>query len=85
MRSCAPFRCPRLVHFLDGALASNIVIDTSAVATDTVQYVATDPTGLAATSTRTVIIEALAPPPPIVTASSTPETMSSNTATSPVQ
>jgi hypothetical protein len=43
--------------FLNGALVSDIVLDTSAVATDTVQYVATDPNGLPATSTRTVLIE----------------------------
>jgi hypothetical protein len=44
--------------FLNGKLVSDIVLDTSAAATDTVQYVATDPTGLTATSTRTVIVEA---------------------------
>jgi hypothetical protein len=43
--------------FLNGALVSDIVIDTSEVATDTVDYVATDPTGLTATSTRTILIE----------------------------
>jgi hypothetical protein len=43
-----------LKYFLNGALVSNIVIDTSEAATDTIQYVATDPTGLTATSTRTV-------------------------------
>ena len=32
-------------------------IDTSAAATDTIDYVATDQSGLAATSTRTVIVE----------------------------
>ena len=32
--------------------------DTSEVTTDTIDYVATDSTGLAATSTRTIIIEA---------------------------
>jgi hypothetical protein len=37
---------------------SNNVIDTSRVATDTIDYVATDDTGNAATSTRTVLIEA---------------------------
>jgi hypothetical protein len=42
--------------FLNGQLVSNIVIDTSAGATDTIDYVATDPSGLTATSTRTVII-----------------------------
>jgi Chaperone of endosialidase/Domain of unknown function (DUF5011) len=44
--------------FLNGTLVSNIVLDTSQVATDTIDYVATDTSGLTATSTRTVIIEA---------------------------
>ena len=44
--------------FLNGTLVSNIVIDTSQVATDTIDYVATDSAGLTATSTRTVLIEA---------------------------
>ena len=44
--------------FLNGTLVSNIDIDTSEAATDTVQYVATDTDGLTATSTRTVLIEA---------------------------
>jgi hypothetical protein len=43
--------------FLNGRLVSNIIIDTSTVATDTIDYVATDQSGLAATSTRTVVIE----------------------------
>ena len=43
--------------FLNGQLVSNILVDTSAVATDTIDYVATDSAGNAATSTRTVIIE----------------------------
>ena len=43
--------------FLNGTLVSNIVIDTSSVATDTIDYVATDRWGNAATSTRTVIVE----------------------------
>jgi hypothetical protein len=47
--------------FLNGALVSNIVIDTSAVATDTIDYVVTDANGFAATSTRTVVVEAQAP------------------------
>jgi hypothetical protein len=42
--------------FLNGQLTSNIVIDTSTVATDTIDYVATDSAGNTATSTRTVII-----------------------------
>lgn len=44
--------------FLNGALTSNIVVDTSAVATDTIDYAVTDQNGLASTSTRTVIIQA---------------------------
>jgi hypothetical protein len=68
--------------FLNGTLTSDIVIDTSQVATDTVQYVATDPSGLTSTSTRTVIIEpALTPSPlpPSAAASSTPEATASST------
>jgi hypothetical protein len=44
--------------FLDGTLVSNILIDTTQVATDTIDYVATDTWGNTATSTRTVIIDA---------------------------
>ena len=44
--------------FLNGTLVSNIVVDTSAVATDTIDYVATDTDGLTSTATRTVIVEA---------------------------
>jgi hypothetical protein len=43
--------------FLNGALVSNIVLDTSAAATDTIDYAVTDSQGLTSTSTRTVIIE----------------------------
>ena len=43
--------------FLNGQLVSNIILDTSAVATDTIDYVVTDSAGNAATSTRTVVIE----------------------------
>ena len=50
-----------LKYFLNGALVSNIVIDTSTVATDTIDYVATDNANNAATSTRTVIVEAPLP------------------------
>lgn len=57
--------------FLNGTLVSNIVIDTSSVATDTIDYVATDTDGLTATSTRTVIIDTVAS---TVTASSTDAT-----------
>ena len=44
--------------FLNGALVSNIVLDTSTTSTDTIDYVVTDTNGLTFTSTRTVIIEA---------------------------
>jgi endosialidase-like protein/surface protein with Ig-like domain len=44
--------------FLNGTLASNIVIDTSQPATDTIDYVATDQNGVTATSTRIVIVQA---------------------------
>jgi hypothetical protein len=46
--------------FLNGQLVSNIVIDTSAAATDTIDYVASDPSGLTSTSTRTIIVESAA-------------------------
>jgi hypothetical protein len=39
-------------------LSGNILIDTSQVATDTIDYVATDTWGNTATNTRTVIIDA---------------------------
>ncbi len=43
--------------FLNGMLASTIVLDTTAAATDTIDYVVTDTAGNAATSTRTVIVQ----------------------------
>ena len=36
--------------YLNGALVSNIVLDTTGVATDTIDYVATDQSGLTATT-----------------------------------
>jgi hypothetical protein len=51
----------------------DIVLDTSAVATDTIDYVATDPTGVAATSTRTIIVE------PVVAPSSAPNDSATST------
>jgi hypothetical protein len=59
--------------FLNGALVSNIVLDTSAVATDTIHYVVTDGQGLTSTWTRAVIVElpaASATPPPATAATS---------------
>ena len=48
--------------YLNGTLVSDIVLDTSVPATDTIDYVATDTNGLSPTSTRTVIIEPTSPP-----------------------
>ena len=45
--------------FLNGTPMSPIVIETSEVATDTIDYAVTDSAGLTATSTRIVIIEAV--------------------------
>ena len=44
--------------FINGVLSGTILIDASQVATDTIDYVATDTWGNTATSTSTVIIEA---------------------------
>jgi hypothetical protein len=50
---------------------SRAEIDTTQAATDTISYVATDPAGLTATSTRTVIVEPAATSPVIAPASAT--------------
>jgi hypothetical protein len=47
-----------ITTYLNGSLTNNIVIDTTQAATDTIDYVATDQSGLTSTSTRTVIVEA---------------------------
>src|SRR6185437_7071602 len=44
--------------YLNGSPMSPVQIDTSAAATDTIDYVATDQSGLTSTSTRTVLIQA---------------------------
>ncbi|MGA2496088.1 MAG: tail fiber domain-containing protein [Roseiarcus sp.] len=64
--------------FLNGAFVSNIVLDTSAVATDTIDYVVTDRRGLTSTSTR-IIVVGPAPAPP---SSASSATTSSTEATS---
>jgi hypothetical protein len=76
-----------LKYFLNGTLVSNIILDTSQGATDMIDYVATDPTGLAAISTRTILIlpaqAGEAPVPPLVpdyTASTTIPAATSSTA-----
>jgi len=53
-----PRRCPHCGS--TRLIRKGIVIDTSRIATDTIDYVATDTAGLTATSTRTVLIEAAA-------------------------
>jgi hypothetical protein len=47
-----------ITTYVNGIETNPVQIDTSVVATDTIDYVATDQKGLTATSTRTVIIEA---------------------------
>jgi hypothetical protein len=47
-----------ITTYVTGAPMNPIQLDTSAVATDTISYVATDSAGMTSTSTRTVIIEA---------------------------
>jgi hypothetical protein len=44
--------------FLNGALVSNIVLDTTQAATDTIDYVVADQNGLTSTTTRTIIVSA---------------------------
>jgi hypothetical protein len=44
--------------YLNGAPVNTIQIDTTQVATDTIDYVVSDASGLTATSTRTVIVRA---------------------------
>jgi hypothetical protein len=69
--------------FLNGMLVSDIVLDTTQAATDTIDYAATDGAGLTSTSTRTVIIDApTQPTPPPSQASSSSATPSTAAATS---
>jgi hypothetical protein len=51
--------------FINGVLSGNILIDTSKVATDTIDYVATDTWGNTSTSTRTIIVESASSSPSI--------------------
>jgi hypothetical protein len=51
--------------FINGVLSGNILIDTSQVATDTIDYVATDTWGNTSTSTRTIIVESASSSPSI--------------------
>jgi hypothetical protein len=47
-----------ITTYVNGAPMNPVQIDTSTVTTDTIDYVATDQSGLTSTSTRTVIIQA---------------------------
>jgi hypothetical protein len=58
-----------ITTYVNGTPMNPIQLDTSTEATDTIQYVGTDQTGLTSTSTRTVIIEAA---PSIVPPRTTP-------------
>ena len=72
--------------FLNSALVSNILIDTSQAATDTIDYVATDTWGNTSTSTRTIVVEAspsIVPANGASTASSSPSTSASAASTTP--
>jgi hypothetical protein len=56
-----------ITTYVNGAPMNPIQLDTTQAATDTIAYVATDQSGLASTTTRTVIVEAappIAPRPP---------------------
>ena len=76
-----------IATYLNGSLTSNIVLDTSEPATDTIDYVAADHNGLTSTSTRTVLIEPAAAPSIVPTddASTTAPTVATSTATTTTQ
>jgi hypothetical protein len=63
-----------ITTYVNGIEMSPVQIDTSAVATDTIDYVATDQSGLVSTSTRTVMIEATSSFVPVNDASTTAAT-----------
>jgi hypothetical protein len=73
--------------YLNGTPVTTIQIDTTQVATDTIQYVVTDSAGLTATSTRTVIVRAAeaAPSPTEVINPNVATTSPSATATTTAQ
>ncbi|MDR3571053.1 MAG: tail fiber domain-containing protein [Candidatus Pacebacteria bacterium] len=62
--------------FVNGIKSEPVQIDTTQVATDTIDYVVTDQNGITSTSTRTVIVAA---PQPIVTTSSASSTDATST------
>jgi hypothetical protein len=68
-----------ITTYMNGIETNPVQIDTSAAATDTIDYVATDQSGLTATSTRTVLIEPATAPSIVPTAAAS--TTNSTTAT----
>jgi hypothetical protein len=74
-----------ITTYLNGILTSPVQIDTSAAATDTIDYVATDQNGLTSTSTRTVIIEGPSIAPTDDASSSPEETATTTDATTTAQ
>ena len=68
-----------ITTYVNGAPMNPVQIDTSTVATDTIDYVATDQSGLTSTTTRTVIIEA-ADAPSIVPSDAASTTDATSTA-----
>ena len=51
--------------FINGVLSGNMLLDTSQIAKDTIDYVATDTWGNTSTSTRTIIVESASSSPSI--------------------
>jgi hypothetical protein len=64
---------------VNGTAMNPVQLDTTQAATDTIDYVATDQSGLTSTSTRTVIIEAAPQAANNNQASSTPDSAESPT------
>jgi hypothetical protein len=74
-----------ITTYVNGAETDAVQIDTSAAATDTIDYVATDQNGLTSTSSRTVIIEGPSIAPTDDASSSPEETAITTDATTTAQ
>jgi hypothetical protein len=68
--------------FVNGVATDPVQIDTTALATDTIEYVVTDQFGLTATGTRMVIVEAASSTSPVSATSTPSNPPSDSTATS---
>jgi hypothetical protein len=64
--------------YVNGTVMNPVQIDTATAATDTIDYVVTDASGLTATSTRTVIVQA-----PVAPDTSVPDTDTESASTDP--